>query len=1174
MPPSRLPSPLSARATRLLTGASVLALSLGLSAAPAVAISTESELRTALAGGASTITLTGDIALSSELTVGRDVTIEGGGFTIDGQNQTRLFFVESGSVTIQNTTLANGRARGGDGGDGGNGYWPGAGGGGGLGAGGLVFVDSAGDVTLSNVTLGDATAQGGAGGDSGSSTNNSFGGGGGGGGFRGPSPDGGNGGTPSSGGGSPGDGGTAGDGGTGGGGRGGYRTDDPGEPGEFGGGGGGGTDFRPGAAGRGGFGGGGGGGGGGTESGAGGYFGGAGGAGAEPDSGGNRAGGGGGGAGLGGAIFLRDGASLRIVDSDQTGTVSVSGGQGGTTPNGGNNGEDGSSAGAFSFLHRNTNLEITSAANQTLVIDAADALSGPGSLTKTGDGTLSLRSASSHSGGTRLEAGLTEVGHDDALGSGRVRADGGALAAIGGPVALANNVTLESGGLTVQGSETLTLSGLLAADGQLTKDGDGTLRLPGANFFYRGETRLNDGLLEVGDDLALGSGKVIGDGGALAATGGPVTLDNAFELRSGGMSVEGSDELTLSGDITGDGRLGKRGSGTLVLDGNADHRGGTNIEAGTLKLGASNILADDGAVTIGSGGTLDLAGVEETIGALTLDGGRLDHGSSVSILRAASATFNDGSVLQVYIEPDATPETLDDNSSRLEVDGTATIRGGRIEVQAAPPIGSYVDGAVYTVMTADSFVFADGMTERDLAAGPHLPDGPNNVAQQISATFGFATKIETGAVSDALQLVLARNERSFQDIVTRPGLGGTARALDEMEEAGAPESEELRQALYGLDDAGVNSATRQLGGASLPALAPMAQSAGRAALAAIPTGGAGGGTGGGGLAALTQFAQAETLATDALAADMAAREGAGGTALAPSGVWFKALGGFGSRDGDANTTGQDSHYAGGAGGVTLPLERDLELGLALAGFAGRAEADDGLASTDSRSLMAAAQLAWTPGPWTFSGSFGVAGHRFESERRIAFGGFGATAEGERDAIELSGDLSLAYDIELGSLGSETGAFTLTPIAGLGVSWLREEAWEETGAPGANLDFDAATTLSVQPRLGLGVATDLALEAGDPGGDGVLTLTPRAQALWIGELGDRATEVDARFAGAGTAWRVPALEAPEHSAALSLGAELARDADRPGGWTLEAGYAGRFGDGAQDHGFLLKGGFKF
>jgi hypothetical protein len=48
-----------------------------------------------------------------------NITLHGGGFTIDANNTGRVFCAESGTVTIPNVTIANAVARGGAGGNGG-----------------------------------------------------------------------------------------------------------------------------------------------------------------------------------------------------------------------------------------------------------------------------------------------------------------------------------------------------------------------------------------------------------------------------------------------------------------------------------------------------------------------------------------------------------------------------------------------------------------------------------------------------------------------------------------------------------------------------------------------------------------------------------------------------------------------------------------------------------------------------------------------------------------------------------------------------------------------------------------------------------------------------------------------------------------------------------------------
>ena len=308
-------------------------------------VDTAAELITAITQAtdnfeADEITVTGNInnfttAFNINIQDNQPLSIFGNGNTIDGGNNSQIFNIFNGEVLLSNLTLTNGLARGGDGI---------TGGGGGLGAGGALYVDG-GNITVENVTFsdnqaigGNATGLAGRGGGSGNGGN-----------------PGGNGGLLNSVLGTPGAGGQGGDT-NGGGDRANAQAKQLGGNGSFGtgggggGGGGGDTGLAPdggrngGNGGLGGFGGGGGGGGGGGRDdgeigdeehgfqGAGGQAG---------EFGGNGAGGngeardggqGGGGAGLGGAIFIRDTATLNLINT----TFNNNNAQGGT---GANNGE-------------------------------------------------------------------------------------------------------------------------------------------------------------------------------------------------------------------------------------------------------------------------------------------------------------------------------------------------------------------------------------------------------------------------------------------------------------------------------------------------------------------------------------------------------------------------------------------------------------------------------------------------------------------------------------------------------------------------------------------------------------------------------------------------------------------------------------------------------------------
>jgi hypothetical protein len=114
--------------------------------------------------GVNTYTVTFSLGASNTITLGamlpivnlnaaNTVTIDGtnGGtmIVIDGASTYRGFLVEKGTATLQNLTIQNIKAAGGNGGGTGGGC-----GGGGMGAGAALFVDQ-GAVTLSNVSVRD-----------------------------------------------------------------------------------------------------------------------------------------------------------------------------------------------------------------------------------------------------------------------------------------------------------------------------------------------------------------------------------------------------------------------------------------------------------------------------------------------------------------------------------------------------------------------------------------------------------------------------------------------------------------------------------------------------------------------------------------------------------------------------------------------------------------------------------------------------------------------------------------------------------------------------------------------------------------------------------------------------------------------------------------------------------
>ena len=434
------------------------------------------------------------------LFIDQDVSIDGdsdgdgdGDVTISGGDRARIFFINSGAVTLENLTLADGIAQGGDGNNAG---------GGGMGAGGAVFVRAGASLGLSDVAFVGNDARGGDGGNAYTSSRGTGGGGGmggsgggyiypgfnlaynvgagGGGAFAGM-----NGGDATS------DPGAAGAGGgpNGGGGGvipipGGYPSASGGNGGEFSGGGG---SYAFGKGGNGGFG---GGGGGGASSTAGdGGFGGGGGAGfngvGQAGDGGFGGGGaargssgygggngglsaGGGGAAFGGGLFAMDGAQVTIGAGVSFSGGSVNGGSAGDyRPYSPDGASGGAAQGAGLFIHGGQVL-FNPMAGETITV--ADQVSGLGGISKQGAGTL-VFGATNLSGASNVAAGtMTSTG---TLGS--VTVEAGARLEVGtgfatlntGNLSLLTGATLgfQIGGKTAALFDQLNVTGTVAIDG-------------------------------------------------------------------------------------------------------------------------------------------------------------------------------------------------------------------------------------------------------------------------------------------------------------------------------------------------------------------------------------------------------------------------------------------------------------------------------------------------------------------------------------------------------------------------------------------------------------------------------------------------------------------------------------------------------------------------------------
>ena len=314
----------------------------------------------------------------------------------------------------------------------------------------------------------------------------------------------------------------------------------------------------------------------------------------------------------------------------------------------------------------------------------ASTMSGSGSLTKLGVGTVRITGSNGYSGGTTITNGTVEIsaggsagGSAAGLGTGTVSIgsgaqltyylsttgshtisnafslSGGTLYSEDGNNTFSGRVTLASGASTISSryQDTITLAGGLAGSGNvlLTQAGglgDGPTYVLSGTGANTGTVRVSGSSngritkLQVANVNALQSATLdmaAGDVGTVEFTvpgtntyalGG---LQGARNLAFGGnsLSVGGNGQsTTYSGVLTGSGSLTKVGGGRLALTGANTFSGATNVDAGELAL--------NGSIT----GSLSVASIASLSGTGTVGGNATIIGTHSPGNSPGAQTFN------------------------------------------------------------------------------------------------------------------------------------------------------------------------------------------------------------------------------------------------------------------------------------------------------------------------------------------------------------------------------------------------------------------------------------------------------------------------------------------------------------------------------------------------------
>ena len=311
----------------------------------------------------------------------------------------------------------------------------------------------------------------------------------------------------------------------------------------------------------------------------------------------------------------------------------------------------------------------------------AGAISGGGSLVKTGAGTLTLSGTNTYTGTTTVSAGSLKLGSSSAL------AAGSQLVVAAGASVDYNGFSPSLAGVNLSpaGNETFPLS--LSGAGSIKMNGSGTLTLAAANT-NTGGVVVNSGTLRSGAAGALPAASAVSvaagatlDLNGYAATISALSGTGSVQLGSALLTLSPTSSQTFAGVISGSGSVSKPTGFDLYLNADNTFTGLLTIGGGKVVINrsiAADVLLspsgtlyfnrfDDftyGGAVSGSGvvyksgdGKLTLTGSNTFTGDLTITSGTLEV-SAAAPLGAGSVTLSRGTLATTASFTSARPMTL------------------------------------------------------------------------------------------------------------------------------------------------------------------------------------------------------------------------------------------------------------------------------------------------------------------------------------------------------------------------------------------------------------------------------------------------------------------------------------------------------------------------------------
>lgn len=716
----------------------------------------------------------------------------------------------------------------------------------------------------------------------------------------------------------------------------------------------------------------------------------------------------------------------------------------------------------------------------------------------------------------------------------------------------------------------------------------------------------NDGLIQGASAITNQSGTIgsLVNNGFISAAGGYVinnnatigTLVNNNQISSNYLGIYNGNSIASltnngSGTIHGN-SYGVYNSGTIgqLTNSGAITSGQSALVADSGTIGTLNnsgtisapvaVLIQNGAASIGqiinsgviagavynaSGSALNINGGSGTIYG-TLTGGNGGVGSAdIGTITNAGSNINFGSGnLLLNDNIVASGRTVNNTGATLQVNNRITITGTYQQSAAATLAIGVAAGAHSagvsgdtgygrlvvtgnTVIDSGSHVTLKALGYSFAAGQRFLVIQTSGTANYNAATLNYAATGFTGTVTGSVD-----TSGGFNSLVLSLSSGGSGGASSSSRSNFATNANAI-SALNGLYSyGGVNA---QLLSVFNPALALNdTASANRAGAQLNP-------------AAMQQAAARGTDAANNAVLNVTsshldglrlAQSGASGVStgersLDPA-MWGQFFGGGATQDERDGVSGYHSSYRGLLIGGDLQTTESWRTG-GLFSYARTNVGNDGNNSGSSASINSyglTAYAGYDGKPWYLNVMAGLAQQQYSTVRPISFTGFNGVANGSFNGLQSTASVQAGYPLALAN------EMTLTPLAGMTYSKLRQNGYTETGGSGAALTVQAATATSLKSDIGARLERKLDTSYGG--------LKPSAQLRWRHEFQDSRLNTAASFAAdpsGATSFTTAGASPVRNTGVIVLGATLQRSGNLSlsANYTLEAGrgYHSQTGD---------------